>query len=135
MAAIAAVALWQAGSLNSEAAVFPRTIAIGMLVLCALAALETLLTRRVVEDRSSGSALRRIGVPASMAAGVALVPVLGFAAAGIVMAAGLMAAAEHDRRSLQSWGLLGLGIAVVIIAFTLGFRDLLSVPLPAGLLL
>ncbi|WP_417524391.1 tripartite tricarboxylate transporter permease [Marinovum sp.] len=134
MAAVAIVVLVQAAGLNPEAAVFPRTIAIGMLVLCALAALETLMTGRVVEDLSSGAPLRRVGVPLAMAVGVALVPVLGFAAAGIVMAAGLMLAAEHERRSPRSWALLALGVAVVIVAFTLGFRDLLSVPLPAGLL-
>ncbi|MCE8471664.1 tripartite tricarboxylate transporter permease, partial [Rhodovulum sulfidophilum] len=69
MAAIAGVALWQCAGLNPEAAVFPRTIATGMLVLCGLAALETVLTRRVVEDRSYGSTGRRAGVVLSMAAG------------------------------------------------------------------
>ncbi|MBK0327854.1 tripartite tricarboxylate transporter permease [Rhodobacteraceae bacterium F11138] len=134
MATVAVVVIWQAASLNPEAAVFPRTIATGMLVLCGLAALETVLTRRVVEDRSSGSALRRVSVPVSLGIGVALVPVLGFAAAGIVMAIGLMLAAEHDRRSARSWAVLALGVAAVIFAFTLGFRDLLSVPLPRGML-
>ncbi|MFV0513808.1 MAG: tripartite tricarboxylate transporter permease [Jhaorihella sp.] len=133
MAAVGAVAVWQCTTLNPEAAVFPRTIALGMLVLCAMAALETLLTRRVVEDRSSGSSIRRLAVPAAMGIGVALVPLLGFALSGIIMAAGLMLAAEHDRRSARSWILLALGVALVILGFTFGFRNLLSVPLPQGL--
>ncbi|WP_323766348.1 tripartite tricarboxylate transporter permease [Marinovum sp.] len=134
MAAVAVVAIVQSGPLNPEAAVFPRTIAIGMLILCGFAALETLLTRRVTEDRSSGSALRRLGVPASMGLAVVLVPVLGFAAAGIVMALGLMLCAEHDRRDRRSWAVLAAGVALVILLFTLCFRQLLAVPLPGGLL-
>lgn len=134
MAAVACVAIVQSAALNPEAAVFPRTIAIGMLVLCGCAALETLLTRRVTEDRSSGAAARRIGVPVSMALAVALVPILGFAAAGIVMALGLMVCAEHDRRSPRSWASLAAGVAAVIVLFTLCFRQLLAVPLPGGLL-
>ncbi|MBP0484957.1 tripartite tricarboxylate transporter permease [Sagittula salina] len=134
MAAVAIIALWQCSTLNLEAAVFPRTIATGMLVLCGLAALETILTRRVVEDRSSGSLPRRAGVPLAMAAGIALAPVLGFAAAGIVMAAGLMLCAEHDRRSARGWVILGISTAAVIVIFTMGFREALMVPLPRGLL-
>ncbi|MBK5925453.1 C4-dicarboxylate ABC transporter permease [Rhodovulum sulfidophilum] len=134
MAAIAGVALWQCAGLNPEAAVFPRTIATGMLVLCGLAALETLLTRRVVEDRSYGSTGRRAGVVLSMAAGIALAPVLGFATAGIAMALGLMLSSEHNNRSLRGWGLLALSVAAVIIVFTIGFREALSVPLPGGLI-
>lgn len=134
MAIVATVAIVQSAALNPEAAVFPRTIAIGMLVLCGLAALETVLTRRVTEDRSSGSTARRIGVPVSMGLAVALVPIFGFAVAGIVMAFGLMVCAEHDHRSGRSWAMLAAGVAVVIILFTLSFRQLLSVPLPSGLL-
>lgn len=134
MAAVALTAIVQSAGLNPEAAVFPRTIATGMLVLCGLAAAETLLTGRVTEDRSSGSTARRIGVPVSMGLAVALVPVLGFAAAGVVMALGLMLCAEHDRRDRRSWALVALGVAAVIILFTVCFRQLLSVPLPGGLL-
>ncbi|GAA4224001.1 putative tricarboxylic transport membrane protein [Sagittula marina] len=134
MAAVALVALWQCTLLNPEAAVFPQTIAIGMLVLCAFAALETLLTRRVVEDRSSGSTPRRIAVPVAMAVGVALAPVLGFALAGIVMALGLFLAAEHDKRTARGWLILAASVAAVILIFTLGFREALSVPLPRGMI-
>ena len=55
-------------------------------VLCIGAALNTLVTRHVTEDRSPGSTPRRVGVPIAMGLAVVLVPVLGFAAAGVVMA-------------------------------------------------
>jgi len=132
MAAVAAIALVQCASLNPEAAVFPRTIAIAMLVFCGLAALNAVVTRHVVEDRSDGSTPRRLGVPLAMAVGVMLAPVLGFACAGIVMGLALMVCAEHERRSARSWALLAGGVAAIILAFTLGFREILSVPLPGG---
>ena len=134
MATIAVVAIVQCASLNPEAAVFPRTIAIGMLVLCGLAALKTLVTRHVVEDRSDGSTPRRIGVPLAMAIAVVLVPVAGFATAGIVMGLLLMLCAEHERRTGRSWAMLAVGVAVIILIFTLIFREALSVPLPTGAL-
>ncbi|NIY97791.1 C4-dicarboxylate ABC transporter permease, partial [Salipiger sp. HF18] len=90
------------------------------------------VTRHVVEDRSDGSTPRRLAVPVAMAVGVMLVPVLGFACAGIVMGLALMVCAEHERRSAGSWALLAGGVAAIILAFTLGFREILSVPLPGG---
>lgn len=134
MAAVAAIVIVQAKGLNAEAAVFPRTIAIGMLVLCGMAILNTLLTRHVTEDRSAGSMPRRIGVPLAMGLAVALVPILGFAVSGIIMGLFLMLCAEHATQSGRSWLMLGGGVAVIVVLFTLIFRDVLSVPLPSGVL-
>lgn len=133
MAMVAAVAILQAKALNPEAAVFPRTIAIGMLILCGLAMLKTLLTRHITEDRSAGSTPRRIAVPLAMGLAVALVPILGFAVSGIIMSIILMFSAEHARQSRKTWLLLGGGVAVIVTLFTLIFREVLSVPLPSGI--
>lgn len=134
MAVVAIVAIVQCGSLNPEAAVFPRTIAIGMLALCALAAANTLVTRHVVEDRSAGSTPRRIGVPLAMWLAVALVAFTGFSIAGVVMALVLMVLSEHDRRSARSWLVLAVSVTAVVLAFSFVFREVLSVPLPRGML-
>ena len=77
---------------------------------------------------------RRIGVPLAMAIAVVLVPVAGFATAGIVMGLLLMLCAEHERRTGRSWAMLAVGVAVIILIFTLIFREALSVPLPTGAL-
>ncbi|MGR3570550.1 tripartite tricarboxylate transporter permease [Brevirhabdus sp.] len=131
-AAVAIVALVQSTGLNEEAAVFPRTIAWGMVVLCALAAAATLLTGRVTEDRSEGSNPRRAAVPLVMLGTVALVPMLGFGAAGLVMGVVLMLITRQDALSRKSWLILTVGVALTIVAFTYGFRQALSVPLPRG---
>lgn len=134
MALVALVALIQTGSLNPEAAVFPRTIAIGMLVLCMGAALNTLVTRHVTEDRSPGSTPRRVGVPIAMGLAVVLVPVLGFAAAGVVMALLLMLLSQYHRLSTRGWVALAGSVVAIVVAFSLIFREVLSVPLPGGAL-
>jgi len=134
MAVIALTFLVQSHHLMAEAAAFPRTIAIAMLVFCMLAVAKVLFTGQVSEDLSAGSTPRRIAVPIAMGLAVALVPYTGFAAAGIVMSLILMAVAAHDRLSVSSWIKLGLSVAVIMVLFTVLFRDLLSVPLPRGML-
>jgi len=134
MAAVATTALVLSFELNPDAAVFPRTIALGMLVFCGLAAAQTLLTRRVSEDHMLGSWPRRIALAAALLAFVALTPLLGFAAAGVLMALALMRVAEYDRRGPKAWLILGGSVVAAVLAFSLTFRELLAVPLPRGLL-
>jgi len=73
-------------------------------------------------------------VPAVMLAGTWLIPILGFGAGGIVMALGLMVAAQHDAISARVWAVLSVCIALTVTAFVLLFRLVLNVPLPGGLL-
>lgn len=131
---VAAVALFQVGSLNAEAAVFPRTIAIGMLVFLALATIKLLLTREVNEATTEGSVARRVSVPLIMLAAVLLVPVLGFGLAGVLMALALIATAQYERLKAVPMIILAVSVVAVVLLFTFGFRDLLSVPLPSGIL-
>jgi putative tricarboxylic transport membrane protein len=133
-AAVAAVALIQSASLNAEAAVFPRTVAIAMLALCALAAAGVALTGGRAADAPLRGPARRVAVPAAMLTAVGLIPWFGFALGGLVMAGALATVASHERRGAAAWVLLGLSVAATVAAFTFGFRDLLSVPLPRGAL-
>lgn len=134
MAGIATVFLMQAGPLIPEAAAFPRTIALAMLTLCGLSALNVLTTRHVTEDRSPGSNRRRILVPVVMGAAVAAIPLVGFGLAGVGMGLILMLIASDEVRSARGWLMLSTGVPVIIILFTLLFREALSVPLPSGTL-
>lgn len=131
-AAVGITVIYQSASLNAEAAVFPRTIAIGMMVFIVLALLRTVLTGRGHGVTLEGSSLRRIAVPALMLVAVALIPIFGFALAGLVMGLGLIMVAQHERMSPQTLVILVVCVAAVILSFTFGFKDLLGVPLPDG---
>ncbi|MEO0496971.1 MAG: tripartite tricarboxylate transporter TctB family protein, partial [Pseudomonadota bacterium] len=133
-AMVGLVVIVQSANLNAEAAVFPRTIAIGMLVVIAIAVVRLLFTRHVTEEAVEGSNLRRIAVPAIMLAAVALLGTLGFALTGLIMALALIWPAQHGSASHRYWVILVTSVGVLALAFTYGFDELLSVPLPAGTL-
>jgi len=128
--AVALVAINQSANLNQEAAVFPRTIAMAMVVLVGLAILKLFLTRHVTEVKVEGSLLRMISVPVIMLAAVALLPVLGFKVVAILLGLALILPAQHDRFSPKGWTILVLGVGALILGFTLLFSEVLSVPLP-----
>ncbi|MEN0087065.1 MAG: tripartite tricarboxylate transporter permease [Pseudomonadota bacterium] len=133
-ALIGLVVIVQSGSLNAEAAVFPRTIAIGMLVVIAVAVARVLLTGQVTEEAVEGSNLRRIAVPLIMLLAVAMLGTLGFAITGLIMALALIVPAQHGQASARYWMILTASVGALALAFTYGFDELLSVPLPKGVL-
>ena len=61
-----------------------------------------------------------------------MIPIFGFALAGLVMGLGLIMVAQHERMSPQALVILVVCVAAVILSFTFGFKDLLGVPLPDG---
>lgn len=132
---IAVVALVQSNSLNEEGAVFPRTIALGMLVVIGIALVRTLLKANAASEPKAGSTMRRIILPVVMLGSVALVPMLGFGLAGVVMSVSLIAVAQHGRLPAGLMGILVGSVIVLTLLFTYSFRELLSVPLPVGSLL
>ena len=131
--AIGLLVVMESASLNADAAVFPRTIAYGMLAFVAIAIVKLLITRDVVEEAAEGSVPRRVAVPAIMFGAVTLISTLGFGLAGMAMGLALMLVAQHKRASGRYWLLLTVGVVATILLFTFSFRNLLSVPLPSGL--
>jgi len=130
--AVGALVVVQSASLNPDAAVFPRTIALGMLALVAVALVRLVLARDVVEEAVDGSVPRRLAVPVVMLAAVALIPVIGFSLAGLAMGLALMVVAQHGRAGAGFWLMLTLGVGATILAFAYGFHAFLGVPLPTG---
>lgn len=132
--AIAVLVVVQARALNADAAVFPRTVAFGMLSFIAVAAVRLLLLKRAAEPRSSQGLVRVAVVPLAMLGAVAIIPIVGFAVGGIGMALVLVAASFH--RAEGGGRLAGsiVGAAAAVLLVTLAFRLLLSVPLPQGVL-
>ncbi|MHA3979479.1 tripartite tricarboxylate transporter permease [Halovulum sp. GXIMD14794] len=133
-AGIALLVIVQSAALNPEAAVFPRTVAIGMLALCVLAIGLTLKTGHATPPGGMQGMVRRAAVPLAMLGAVALIPVLGFMTGGLLMAAVLTLAAQHERISAAGWAALAAGVGLTVALFTIGFRSALSVPLPTGAL-
>lgn len=131
-AVVGLVVVTQSASLNADAAVFPRTVALGMLFFVGIAVVKLLLVRDVVEETAEGSVLRRVAVPAIMLAMVSILSAIGFGVAGLLMGVALMVVAQHGPASPRHWLLLTIGVLATILVFTYSFRNLLSVPLPTG---
>ncbi|MEM1079418.1 MAG: tripartite tricarboxylate transporter permease [Pseudomonadota bacterium] len=128
--AVALVVIVQSAGLNPDAAVFPRTIAMGMLALTGLAVVQLLLTRQVTEIPVVGTRTRMVAVPLLMLGAVALIPVLGFELAALLLGAALIIPAQHDAFTPKGWALLLAGVVGTILAVTLLFGQVLNVPLP-----
>ena len=128
--AISLLVITQSASLNAEAAVFPRTIALGMLGLVALAILRLFFTRHVTDVGVEGSKIRMIAVPATMLVTVALMPIIGFKFATILMGIALIVPAQYENYSAKSWAALIAGVIGTIFVSSTVFRDVLGVPLP-----
>ncbi|NNU80501.1 tripartite tricarboxylate transporter permease [Halovulum dunhuangense] len=133
-AALAIGALVLAEALNPEAAVFPQTIAWAMLVFAVIGLARLFLTRRVIASQVTGSVPRMILVPVVMMVAVVAVPVLGFGAAGLVLSLALVVVAGHGSPGVGVVAVRLAAVAAVAVLVTLGFREILSVPLPRGML-
>ena len=131
-AGIGVVALFQSYSLNQDAAVFPMTISIIMLVLIVIGALKVALTKHVSVEPAEGSHIRRMAVPLIMLIAVGFISVIGFGAACVMMALALIIPAQHDKFSTKGWFVLIISIITITIICTFGFREILNVPLPRG---
>ncbi|MDU8942091.1 tripartite tricarboxylate transporter permease [Ovoidimarina sediminis] len=129
-AVIGTIAMRHTATLNPEAAVFPRTIAMAMLVFVALAVVRLFLTRRVTEERVAGSPLRMVSVPLLMLGAVLALPVLGFEIVAALLGVTLIFPAQHDRFTGRGWVILVGGVIVVTLGVTLLFSEGLGVPLP-----
>lgn len=132
--AIALIVIVQSADLNPEAGAFPRTVAIGMCVMVIISMFNVLRNQQEVVVIREGSLMRRIIVPLAMLGAVALIPLFGFALAGLIMAGVLLVTAQHEVTSSRAWFGLAAGVGAVIILFTFGFKALLDVPLPMGTL-
>lgn len=127
---VALVVISQSATLNADAAVFPRTIAIAMVILVGLSILKLFLTRHVTEVAVEGSKVRMASVPLIMLGAVALIPFTGFLITAVLLGLALIIPAQHDKFTKKGWIYLVVGVAGVIIAFTLLFSEVLGVPLP-----
>ncbi|MDQ0313647.1 tripartite tricarboxylate transporter TctB family protein [Amorphus orientalis] len=130
---IGAIALYDTtGYADMDSVVFPRTVAIALILSSLGYIVYAILRRPPAEAHNTGSTLRRVSLVAVMLVSVAAMPWIGFVASGIVAFLCLILVAMHDPWTWQKAIVYPLvGIAIVVGFFAL-FRYGLLVPLPKG---
>lgn len=132
---VAVVFLWDTTNmLDSDSYVFPRAVAIAMIVFSLL-----LIVWHVVKPRKTAgeplpgaSTVRRVALVAAMLTGCAAMPWLGFLIPGIVSFFALMYIAMYDRWTPKRMVLYPIMAVAIVVGFYTLFGNLLQVPLPVG---
>ncbi len=121
---------------DSDSYVFPRAIAITMLVLCALFIVMQFIKPGITKDqeivKSVGSTTRRIGLFIVMLCAPLLMTFIGFVLSGLLTFGLLMPLSMYDVWTLRRKITYFLSGAAIVIAFYVLFAQVLLVPLPVG---
>ncbi|GAW36677.1 tripartite tricarboxylate transporter TctB family protein [Roseovarius sp. A-2] len=118
------------GYSDRDSQVFPRTVAILMILTAGLSFVTRFLHPRESGGFGTGTWWRRILLIVTMFAGCLAIPHIGFLASGVIAFAGGLIAAMHDRWTLMTAMLYAGSGAAIMIAFFSLFRYVLHVPLP-----
>ncbi len=132
---IAAVFLWDTTNmLDSDSYVFPRAVAIAMIVLSLVLIFWHLIKPRLEPEQAvvQASTIRRVALVVSMLVGCLAMPWLGFLIPGIMTFFLLMYIAMYDEWSMKRKILYPLIAVAIVVGFYTLFGNLLQVPLPVG---
>ena len=125
------VTIWDTQSYSDiDSQVFPRTVAIVLLICATLAFLTTLIRGDESEGFGEGSWWRRVLLVIGLLGACAAMPYLGFLLSGVLAFAAGMIAAMHDPWKLRSALLYSISGLIIMAAFYTLFRFVLLVPLP-----
>lgn len=118
------------GYSDRDSQVFPRTVAIIMILAAGGSMITRFLNPREAGGFGTGTWWRRILLVVAMFAGCLAIPHIGFLASGAIAFAGGLVAAMHDRWTAMTAALYaGSGVAMMVAFFAL-FKYVLHVPLP-----
>lgn len=132
---IGALALYYSSEFSPLGAVFPRTIAVTMMVLAAVYIVVAVLRPRAAEAQPAGSTPRRLLLAITMLAWALLLEPLGFLGTSIICYAAILVIANYDRWTPRS-ALIYTAVGTAVLGGLYGtFRFALQVPFPAGILL
>lgn len=133
---IAAVALWDTTNMvDADSYVFPRAVAIAMIVFCLLLIAWGLVRPAAGNGESSApgaSTPRRVGLVLAMLVSSAAMPWLGFLISGFAAFAAIMFIAMYDEWTPFRKLVYPFVCIAVVFGFYVLFADLLLVPLPVG---
>lgn len=134
---ISLVALWDTTHMmDSDSYVFPRAIAIAMIVLNLLLIGRNLLHFTGEKEKipkTDSSTGRRIALIAGMLASCVMMPILGFMISGVITFIFLMLVSMYDEWTWKTKVIYPLVALSLVIGFYMLFSKVLLVPLPVGL--
>ena len=127
--------LFATASMSAMGAVFPRTIAIVMIVTSVLLAAVKLYRPSARSDaEAGGSPVRRATLIAVVLAWAVLFPYVGFVVTGLVAFFLVCLIAEHDRLTVPRLLLFAVVDLVLVVGTWLLLASVLNVPFPRGVL-
>ncbi len=133
---IAAVALWDTTNMvDADSYVFPRAVAIAMIVFCMMLIAWNLIRPVAGNGEPSvpgASTVRRVSLVLAMLVSSALMPWLGFLISGFVAFFSIMMIAMYDQWTPFRKLVYPLVCAAFVVGFYFLFAELLLVPLPVG---
>lgn len=133
--AIGLLVLREAREFDTLGAVFPRAIAILMMVLAACFVVLAVIGRGGATPSPVGSNGRRLGMFGVMLAWALLLEPLGFLATSLVCYVIALLIANFDRWTPRMAVVYGGAGGLVVIGLFVLFRFALKVPLPSGVLI
>lgn len=133
---LAAISLWDTTNmLDSDSYVFPRAIAISMIVFSIMLIFWNLthpdLTKQ--KEPQKESTVRRILLVAMMLLSCLIMPWLGFLVSGVITFGLLMLVAMYDKWHAKNRIIYPLIAVAIVVGFYTLFSKVLLVPLPVGL--
>lgn len=132
---VGVLAIYYSSDFTPMGMVFPRTVAVIMIVLSAAYIATALLRPSAGAAPQPGSPLRRALLALTMLAWALLLQPLGFLVSSIVCYAAILVITNYDRWTPRRVvGYAASGIAVVGVLYGL-FAYVLQVPFPQGILL
>ncbi len=132
---LAAASLWDTTHmLDSDSSVFPRAVAIAMIIFCLILIFWRLVKPRPVKDESvaAASTARRVLLVAVMLGGCLVMPWIGFLIPGMLTFLLLMFIAMYDDWTMKRKILYPLIAVAIVLGFYTVFGNILQVPLPVG---
>jgi hypothetical protein len=130
-----ALALWHSSEFSALGSVFPRTVAVTMILLSLAYIAVAWLRPKGAQPQPAGSVWRRTTLMAVYVAWAMLLEPLGFLTTSIAAFVAMLVISNYDRwtpRMAVTYGLVGAAVLGGLYAI---FRFVLQVPLPAGVLL
>ena len=134
---VAVVFLWDTTHmLDSDSYVFPRAVAIAMIILSLTLIVWNLVKPRLAKGESlvEASTARRVALVAAMLVGCLAMPWLGFLIPGILTFFLLMFIAMYDQWTKKRKLLYPVIAGAIVLGFYTLFGNILQVPLPVGTL-
>ena len=132
---IGILAYWGARDFSPLGSVFPRTMAVAMVVFSAVYIAMALLRPSAPPALPAGSYWRRGGVMAVLIAWSFLLGPVGFLTTSVVAYTALLVIANYDRWTPRTAVIYAVAGTLVLGGLYWVFRYVLQVPLPQGVLL